>query len=202
MAGSDIKSVFVQATTSATSNTSVAAAATPSGDFTLTAAVVTFNAARIVTATTTGTNNGGKVITITGTNLIGTTLTDTITLTSVAGTFSSAKYFKTVSGASVSSQPASNVSLGQGAGAANLVFAERARLKGAYLLNSSTAGVVTFRNGSPEGAIKMQIGTVSDAANGRDIVVPDEGVLFPEGAYLTYTGGSGAVFTNITLFHA
>ena len=202
MAGSDIKSAFVEATTSATSNTSVAAAATPATSFTLTSPVVTFGTARIVTATTTGTNNGGKVITITGTNLIGSTITDTITLTSVAGTRSSTAYFKTVSGASVSSQPASNVSLGNGAGAANLIFQERSRVKGAYIVSSAAAGVMTFRDSGPSGTIKMQLATVSDATAGRDIVVPDEGILFPNGAYVTYTGGASAVFKNVTIFYS
>lgn len=205
MAGSDVRSVHITADTTAASATSVAGAATvtATGGFTLTATGgVTFTAARIITATTAGTSDGGKVVTVVGTGINGSALTDTITLASTATTVSGTQYFKSVTSATIDTTSTGNVSLGNGAGAADVIFQERARLKGAFIVNASNAGVISFVNGSPVGTVKMKLGTVSSAAAERDVTIPGEGVMFEDGAYITYTGGSSKIFTNMTLFHA
>ena len=45
----------------------------------------------------------------------------------------------------------------------------------------------------------MEVGTVASATVTRDITVPDEGVIFTDGIYITYTG---ATFASMTAFHA
>ena len=45
----------------------------------------------------------------------------------------------------------------------------------------------------------MKLGTVASATVSRDITVPDDGVVFPDGVYIQYTA---ATFTNMTAFHA
>lgn len=207
MAGSDVKSVHLVADTNAADNVSVAAAATPNTSFTIdgtdaSGGVATFDAARIITATTAGAADSGKTVTITGTDLDGNEQTEVITLPGSATTTAGTKYFKTVTAAEMSAQPAGNVSLGHANGAADIIFGERARLKGAFIVNSATAGTLTFVSGGPAGTEKMKLGTVASATGERDVTIPGEGVMFENGAYVLYTGGSSATFTNMTLFHA
>jgi hypothetical protein len=207
MAGSDIKAVFLEADTNAADNVSVAAADQPNTDFTIdgtdaSGGVATFSAARIITATTVGTGDADKVVTITGTDLDGNTITDTITLPGSATTTAGTKYFKTVTAASISAQPAANVSLGHAAGAADIVYGGRTRLKGAFIINAATAGTISFLTNGEDGTELLKVGTVASAIVSRDITVPEEGILFDQGIYITYTGGTNEVFTNLTVFRA
>lgn len=207
MAGSDIKAVFLEADLNAADNASVAQAAQPDTDFTIngtdaSGGVATFSAARIVTATTAGTNDGTKTVTITGTDLDGNTITDTITLPGSASTTSGTKYFKTVTDAEMSEQPAGTVSLGHADEAADIVYAGRARLKGAFIVNGATAGVIRFVTGGEDGTEVLRLGTVASATAERDVTIPEEGLLFEEGIYIVYQGGTNEIFTNMTVFRA
>lgn len=207
MAGSDIKSVFIEADLNAADNASVAAAAQPNTDFTIdgtdaSGGVATFAAARILTVTTAGAGDGTKTVTITGTDLDGDTITETITLPGSATTTAGTKYFKTVTAAEISAQPAANVSIGHAAGAADVIFAGRSRLKGAFIVNSATGGVITFLTNGSAGTEIMKLGTVASATAERDVTIPSEGLMFDQGIYVTYTGGTDEVFTNMTIFHA
>lgn len=207
MAGSDIKSVFIEADLNAADNASVAAAAQPNTDFTIdgtdaSGGVATFAAARILTVTTAGAGDGTKTVTITGTDLDGDTITETITLPGSATTTAGTKYFKTVTAAEISAQPAANVSIGHAAGAADVIFAGRSRLKGAFIVNSATGGIITFLTNGSAGTEIMKLGTVASATAERDVTIPSEGLMFDQGIYVTYTGGTDEVFTNMTIFHA
>ena len=207
MAGSDIKSVFVEADTNAADNASVATADQPDTAFTIdgtdaAGGVATFAAARILTVTTAGSGDGTKTVTITGTDLDGDTLTETITLPASATTTAGTKYFKTVTAAEISTAPAADVSIGHAAGAADVIFAGRARLKGAFIVNSASGGVVTFLTNGASGTEIMKLGTVASATAERDVTIPSEGLMFDQGIYVTYTGGTNEVFTNMTIFHA
>lgn len=207
MAGSDIKSVFIEADLNAADNASVAAAAQPNTDFTIdgtdaSGGVATFAAARILTVTTAGAGDGTKTVTITGTDLDGDTITETITLPGSATTTAGTKYFKTVTAAEISAQPAANVSIGHAAGAADVIFAGRSRLKGAFIVNSATGGIITFLTNGSAGTEIMKLGTVASATAERDVTIPAEGLMFNQGIYVTYTGGTDEVFTNMTIFHA
>lgn len=204
MSSYDVKARYIAADTAAASAVSVSTSATvtATGGFTLTATGgVVFTAARIITATTAGTSDGGKVVTITGTNINGAVQTEDITLASSATTVSGTSYFKSVTAATIDTTTTGNVALGNGAGAADVVTAGRARIQNINLVDSAAAGVITFRNTMTSGDVKMQIGTTSSAANQTDIVVPGRGVLFEDGAYVTYTGGSSPVFTSVTVFY-
>jgi len=203
MANSDIKSEHIVADTTAVSVAAVAAASQPNTDFTLTTTGgVVFDAARIVTATTSGTSDKDKVVTITGTDLDGDAITETITLTSTASTVSGTKYFKSVTAASISVQPAGNVAVGIAAGAADKIYAGRARLRGAFIVNSAAAGTITFLTSGSDGAERLKLGTVASATAERDVSIPDEGILFENGIYVAYTGGASAIFTNMTTFRS
>lgn len=211
MAGSDIKAVFIEADTNAADNVSVATAqlASPSTDtdFTIdgtdaSGGVATFAAARIVTVTTAGAGDGTKVVTITGTDLDGDTITESITLPASATTTAGTKYFKTVTAASIDTTPTGDVSIGHAAGAANIVFGGRSRLKGAFIVNGATAGVITFTTNGPDGTEILKLGTVASATAERDVTIPEQGLVFEQGIYIVYQGGTNEVFTNMTVFRA
>jgi len=211
MAGSDIKAVFIEADLNAADNVSVATAqlASPSTDtdFTIdgtdaSGGVATFAAARIVTVTTAGAGDGTKVVTITGTDLDGDTITESITLPASATTTAGTKYFKTVTAASIDTTPTGDVSIGHAAGAADIVFGGRSRLKGAFIVNGATAGVITFTTNGPDGTEILKLGTVASVTAERDVTIPEQGLVFEQGIYIVYQGGTNEVFTNMTVFRA
>jgi len=211
MAGSDIKAVFIEADLNAADNVSVATAqlASPSTDtdFTIdgtdaSGGVATFAAARIVTVTTAGAGDGTKVVTITGTDLDGDTITESITLPASATTTAGTKYFKTVTAASIDTTPTGDVSIGHAAGAADIVFGGRSRLKGAFIVNGATSGVITFTTNGEDGTEILKLGTVASATAERDVTIPEQGLVFEQGIYILYQGGTDEVFTNMTVFRA
>jgi hypothetical protein len=208
MAGSDVKAKFILADTTAANTDGVCESQTPAGggaqDLTIDGAqasggVATFTAARLITIASTGADDG-RTFTVTGTDVNGNAQTETITGPDTA-TVTGTLYFRTVTTVSVDDDTAGAIIVGMTNDAFDVIFAERARLKGAFIVNSATAGVVTFTNGSATGTEKLKLGTVASATAERDVTIPDEGVLFENGCYLPYTAGT-TVFTNITAFHA
>jgi len=208
MAGSDVKAKFILADTTAANTDGVCESQTPAGggaqDLTIDGAqasggVATFTAARLITIASAGADDG-RTFTVTGTDVNGNAQTETITGPDT-GTVTGTLYFRTVTTVSVDDDTAGAIIVGMTNDAFDVIFAERARLKGAFIVNSATAGVVTFTNGSATGTEKLKLGTVASATAERDVTIPDEGVLFENGCYLPYTAGT-TVFTNITAFHA
>ena len=208
MAGSDVKAKFIEADTTAANADGICESQTPGSggaqDLTIDGAqtsggVATFTAARFVTITSAGTDDG-RTFTVTGTDVNGNAQTETIAGPDTA-TVTGTRYFRTVTTVSVDDDTAGAITVGMSNDALDVIFAERARLKGAFIVNSATAGIVTFSNGSATGIAKLKLGTVASAVAERDVTIPDEGVLFENGCYLPYTAGT-TVFTNITAFHA
>ena len=204
MARSDVKAVFLTADTNAVDAASVSAAERANTDFTIggtdtSGGVATFASGRIITCTTAGTGDNGKTVTITGTDVNGDSQTEVITLTGSATAHACSKYFKTVTAAAASAQPAANVSIGMAAGCADVIFAGRSRLKGVYIVNSGTAGTIDFLTTSPTGTSTMKLGTVASATVTRDVTIPEEGVVFSAGVYIQYTVST---FTTMTAYHA
>ena len=144
MALSDVQAVFFTADTNAADVASVSANERPNTSFTIggtdtSGGVATFSAGRIITCTTTGTGDSGKTVTITGTDVNGDAQTEVITLPGSATTTAGTKYFRTVTAAEASTQPAANVSIGMSGAAGDVIFAGRSRLKGVFTVNSATA---------------------------------------------------------------
>ncbi len=202
--GSDVKAVHIAADTNAADNVSVSAAEQANTDFTIggtdtSGGVATFTAARIITCTTAGTGDNGKTVTITGTDVNGSAQTEVITLTGSATTTSGTKFFRTVTAAAASAQPAANVSIGHAASCADVIFAGRSRFRGINVVCSGTAGILDFVTTSPLGSSTFKLGTVASATATRDITIPDEGVLFESGIFVSYTVST---FGTLTVFHA
>ena len=152
---------------------------------------------RIVTILSAG-NDAAKSFTVVGTDVNGDAQTESITGAN-AGTATGAKYFKTIASITAEGNPAGNVSAGVNAAAADVVFAGRSRLKGIYLTSTATAGTVDLLTTSPSGTSVMGLSSVGNADATRDVVIPENGVVFSSGIYLQYTVST---FLTLTVFHA
>ena len=172
----------------ASSATYVAAAATPATTFTLANSSFGTNTGRKITATTSGSGDGSKTVTIVGTDVNGDALTEVITLpgsaTTTAGTTA---FFQTITSATVSAQPAANVSLGITADVAGGVFAGRTRVRQANVGSGGAIGNVDFRNTGTAGTSLITLRTQATAGDISTVNIPQDGVLFDSGAYITFT---------------
>ena len=172
----------------ASSATFVAAAARPTSTFTLAASSFGRNTGRKITATTTGTGDNGKTVTIVGTDVNGDAATEVITLTGSAETSSGTTiFFQTITSATVSAQPAANVSLGITADVAGGVFAGRTRVRQANVGSGGAIGNVDFRNTGTAGTSLITLRTQATAGDISTVNIPQDGVLFDSGAYITFT---------------
>ena len=172
----------------ASSATFVAGAAQPTSRFTLAASSFGTNTGRKITATTAGTGDNGKTVTIVGTDVNGDALTEVITLTGSAETSSgTTNFFQTITSATVSAQPAANVSLGITADVAGGVFAGRTRVRQANVGSGGAIGNVDFRNSSTSGTSLLTLRTQSTAGDISTVNIPQDGVLFDSGAFITFT---------------
>ena len=146
------------------------------------------NTGRKITATTSGSGDGSKTVTIVGTDVNGDALTEVITLpgsaTTTAGTTA---FFLTITSATVSAQPAANVSLGMTADVAGGVFAGRTRVRQANVGSGGAIGNVDFRNSGTAGTSLITLRTQSTAGDISTVNIPQDGVLFDSGAYITFT---------------
>ena len=172
----------------ASSATFVASAARPTSTFTLAASSFCTNTGRKITATTAGTGDNAKTVTIVGTDVNGDALTEVITLTGSAETSSgTTNFFQTITSATVSAQPAANVSLGITADVAGGVFAGRTRVRQANVGSGGAIGNVDFRNSSTSGTSLLTLRTQSTAGDISTVNIPQDGVLFDSGAFITFT---------------
>jgi hypothetical protein len=136
---------------------------------------------------------------VTGTDVNGNVQTESITgpaTTTVTGT----KYFRTVTQVSVDANTAGAITVGMANNSLDVVYAGRARVRGVYLIHTSTAGTLPFRNGGATGTAMLTVPTPASANSTRDVVIPDEGIMFENGAYITYTAGT-TVFSSFTALY-
>jgi len=201
---SDVKAVTITADTVALDADGISVAASVGNNAALviggaltSGGSVTLSHGRIVTILSAG-DDSAKSFTVTGTDVNSDAQTESITGAN-AGTATGSKYFLTISGISAVGNPAGNVSAGVNASAADVVFSERSRMKGAFLTSTATAGSVDFLNSSPTGTSLMKISSVASATATRDVVIPENGVLFDSGIYIQYTVST---FLTLTIFHA
>ena len=204
MARSDVKAVTITADTVALDADGISVAAAVGNNAALTiggalasGGAVALDSGRVVTILSAG-NDAAKSFTVTGTDVNGDSQTESITGAN-AGTATGSKYFKTISGISAVGNPAGNVSAGVNGSAADVIFAGRSRLKGIFLTSTGTAGTTNFHNTSPVGTTIMGLSSVASATATRDVVIPEEGVLFTAGIYIQYTVST---FLTMTVFHA
>jgi hypothetical protein len=183
----DVKSkIFID--DNASTNTFVAAAAQPTSTFTLAKTSFGTNTGRKITATTSGSGDGSKTVTIVGTDVNGDAATEVISLpgsaTTTAGTTT---FFQTITSATVSAQPAANVSLGMTAEVAGGVFAGRTRVRQANVASGGAIGSVEVRDTGTAGTSLLTLRTQATAGDINTVNIPQDGVLFASGAYITFS---------------
>ena len=181
----DVKSKFFE-DTNATSNTYVAAAARPTTTFTLANSSFGTNTGRKITATTLG-DESSITVTIVGTDVNGDSVTEVITLPGSASTTSgTTAFFQTITSATVSAQPAANVSLGMTDDVAGGIFAGRTRVRQMQVSSGGSAGNVEVRDSGTAGTTGITVRTTATADDNTTINIPQDGVLFKNGAYVTF----------------
>jgi|TARA_R110000824_G_scaffold123608_1_gene281606 VCBS repeat-containing protein len=198
---SDIQSTFVEAAAADTDGISTAAAVGNNANLVLGGALtsggaVTFDEPRNITILSAG-DDSGISFTVTGTDETATAVTESITGAN-AGTATGSTFFATISQIAAVGNPAGNVSAGSGVSIAAPIFRGRMRLRGLYAVNTGTAGTITFREGSGTGTVRMQFNTVASANTTQYPDVPEDGILFVGGGYITY---SVAGLSSMTVFY-
>lgn len=182
----DVKSkTFIDS--NASSNTYVAAAARPTSTFTLANTSFGTNTARKITATTLG-DESSITVTIVGTDEKGTAATEVITLPGSASTTSgTTTAFLTITSATVSAQPAANVSLGMTADVFGSVFAGRTRVRQANVASGGAIGSVEVRDGSISGDSLLTARTTATEGDISTINIPQDGILYKDGAFVSFS---------------
>lgn len=71
----------------------------------------------------------------------------------------------------------------------------RTRLLGVYFTNTATASSVVLKDGGTSGTARLSLITPA-SAGAQDLIIPDMGILFENGIYITF--GSADV-TSVTL---
>ena len=145
---------------------------------------VTNASARQVTILSAG-NDSSKSFNIVGTDVNGAALTENLTGAN-AGTATSTGYFKTIASITAVGNPAGNVSAGINANAADVIFAGRTRLQGFSFYSGGTAGIANLRNGGVTGTELIQFRSIGTDNASDDPFMPDEGVLFKDGCFVTF----------------
>ena len=128
-----------------------------------------------------GTDKDGKAVTHEDTGPGGSSNNDTsITFTSVTSI----------------SKPstATSLSIGTNASGAGPIFAGRTRLRGMHVHAGAGAVGLIVRDASTTGTIGLHMGIPAGATIQTDPYIPDNGILFPNGAYTDVTGLGSATF--------
>jgi len=206
MAGSDVKVKFISDEVAADPNGFSASAQVANnaalvlgGALADGGAVTLAGSARTVSITSGG-DDDGISFTVVGTDLDGASLTESITGADT-GAATGSKFFKTIVSITAVGDPAGTVLAGTTAVAADIIFGGRTRLKGYSIVSSGTAGVVSFLNGEPNGggSALFKARTLGTDNTTIDNTIPEDGVLFENGMYITYTI---ATVDMMSFFHA
>lgn len=71
----------------------------------------------------------------------------------------------------------------------------RTRLLGVYFTNTATASTLVLKDGGSSGTARLSLATPASAGS-QDLIIPDMGILFEDGIYITF---GSAELTSVTL---
>jgi len=202
----DVKAIFISDIIAADDNGySVSAAVANNAALVLGGALadggaVTNSSGRI-TEITSGGDDSGISFTVVGTDVNGASMTESITGADT-GAATGSQYFKTIVSITAVGDPAGTVIAGITASAADVVFSGRTRVRGLHIINDAAAGTVDIVNTDDASAIgsgtsTFKVGTVASATVVSDVSIPEDGVLFEDGAYAVFEIGK---CESITVF--
>jgi len=147
---------------------------------------------------TSSADNSGRTFVITGTDGNGDAQTETVTGPDTETVSSANKYLTVtsiVASGSITTQIQAGI-LGTG-DLTGQVFLGRTRIRGITGTSKAVAGNITFTNTSITGTTLLTIPTTG-AVSSIDPYIPDNGVLFDAGAYITVPATS---VTGVTVFY-
>ena len=144
-------------------------------------------------------DNSGNTFTITGTDGNGDAQTEDLTGPGAAATVNSANKYLTITSIVSDGAIATDIQAGiLGTGdLTGIVFAGRTRIRGITGTSKASAGNITFTNTSITGTTLLTIPTTG-AVDAIEPYIPDNGVLFDAGAYITVPATS---VTGVTVFY-
>jgi hypothetical protein len=144
-------------------------------------------------------DNRGNTFTITGTDGNGDAQTEDLTGPNSTSTVSSANKYLTVTSIVSDGAIATDIQAGiLGTGdLTGIVFAGRTRIRGITGTSKAVAGSIVFKNTSITGTTLLTIPTTG-AVDAIEPYIPDNGVLFDAGAYITVPATS---VTGVTVFY-
>ena len=202
MSGSDVQSTFIEAAASDDNGISTAATLSGAGNLTINGALadggsVTFDQPRNVIITSAG-DDSGDTFTVTGTDETGAAQTEDITGADT-GVATGSKYFATVTQIAASGASAGNVEAGSGTAIAAPIFKGSLRLRNFYVVNTGSAGTISFNEGSATGTNRMKFNTVASANTNAYPDIGGEGLRFSGGGYVVYTQTN---LSSLTVFYS
>ena len=144
-------------------------------------------------------DNRGNTFTITGTDGNGDAQTEDVTGPGATATVSSANKYLTVTSIVSDGAIATDIQAGiLGTGdLTGQVFLGRTRIRGITGTSKASAGSIVFKNTSITGTTLLTIPTTG-AVDAIEPYIPDNGVLFDAGAYITVPAAS---VTGVTVFY-
>ena len=144
-------------------------------------------------------DNSGNTFTITGTDGNGDAQTEDLSGPGAAATVNSANKYLTITSIVSDGAIATDIQAGiLGTGTlTGIVFAGRTRIRGITGTSKASAGSIVFKNTSITGTTLLTIPTTG-AVDDIEPYIPDNGVLFDAGAYITVPAAS---VTGVTVFY-
>jgi hypothetical protein len=144
-------------------------------------------------------DNSGNTFTITGTDGNGDAQTEDLSGPGAAATVNSANKYLTITSIVSDGAIATDIQAGiLGTGdLTGQVFLGRTRIRGITGTSKASAGNIVFKNTSITGTTLLTI-PLTGAVSSIDPYIPDNGVLFDAGAYITVPAAS---VTGVTVFY-
>ena len=140
--------------------------------------------ARQITLLSAG-NDSDKSFTVVGTDVNGDALSETVTGAN-AGTATSTGYFATISSITAVGNPAGNMSAGINSEVAGVIFEGRTRVKNLIWSGGGAIGSIYIRNSGTAGTSLIAVRSDATLGVNDHLSLAKAGVLFPDGAYITY----------------
>ena len=192
-----IKALYMAPLSASTTNVAANQTVTGTTDLTLASSAAGFAEWGNVAATLKFTSGSGTtnaiVFTIVGTDKDGKAVTHEHTGPAGSANNDTSITFTSVTSISKPST-ATDLSVGTNASASGPIFSGRTKVRGMHVHSGSGAVGLIVRDSSITGTIGLHLGIPSGVTNQTDPYIPDNGILFPNGAYTDVTGLSSATF--------
>jgi len=183
--GASTTNVAANQTTTLTTDIVLAATAAGFGNWSNVATTLKFTSGSATT--------NAIVFTITGTDQNGLPVTATHTGPGGSANNDTTQVFTSVTQISKPTT-ATSLSIGTNASASGPIFSGRTRVRGMHVHSSTGAVSLIIRDSSITGVVGLQLGIPGGVTNQTDPYIPDNGILFPNGAYTDVTGLGSATF--------